>query len=341
MPKTGEAAAAPAFPDAAVAPSLARPVSAALALLLLVLLPGLIENVYYMRVVATLFFNVALAVLLWAVFVCGLLNMAQIAFLAIGAFTTAVLTIHFGWSFWAVAPVSAVTSALVALVLGYIVLRLRGAYFFLISFALLEVTRLFFNTFFVDFFGGTTGLAGVPAPPSVGFAGFSLNLAGPQGHYYLTLLLMLLSVTLVWQLKSSRVGLILKALSQSDSLAESVGISPLRYRLLTFVSCMALVGVAGSFYAQMNMVVQANDYGLGKAVLIVVHMVIGGTGSIWGPVVGAAVVTFLGEWLRGLGALQQLGYGLMLMLVMIFVPGGLISIPGRLSRGIARLSGRR
>ncbi len=299
--------------------------------------PSLGGNNYQLRVASTLFFNVALAVGFWAVYLTGLLNMTQIAFVGIGAYTTAALAIHGHWSMWAAVPASVVAALVVGVVIGYATLRLRGSYFFLVSFAFLEVTRLFFTSFFKDQFGGTNGLTGVPRPPVLPVLGASVNLASPSGYYYLTLGLMLLTVTLIWRIVSSRNGLVLRALSQSDSLAESVGISSFRYRMLIFLTSTGLAGLAGSIYAYMNLVVFPTDFGLTRAVLVVVYTVVGGVGHILGPMLGASVITVLGEWLRRFGTLEQLAYGLVLVVVMLFVQGGLVSVPGRITKGSGRL----
>jgi|DewCreStandDraft_5_1066085.scaffolds.fasta_scaffold02904_6 branched-chain amino acid transport system permease protein len=317
-------------PRAALSPLLGLALAAVI-VLVVVLYPVVNQNAYQLRVAANLFLNVSLVVGLWVVYATGLLNMGQIAFMGIGGYTAAALALHQGWSFWALLPAGMMTATIVGLVIGHITLRLRGAYFFLVSFAFLEITRLFFTSFLKDVFGGTDGLVAIPVPPNLGI----VNLATPTGHYYMTMGLMFLSVGVVWRVIASRNGLILRALGQSESLAESVGINAFWYRLVTFLMSCALAGLAGVVYAHLNLVVFPSDISLSRAVLVVVHMVVGGVGHILGPVLGAAVLTALGEWLRRFGTAEQLAYGAMLILVMLAIPGGFISLPGRLGQLLA------
>jgi branched-chain amino acid transport system permease protein len=299
-----------------------------------VLVPLVTRDSYHLDVATVMLRNLLLTMSLRFVMSTGQLNMAHVSFMGVGAYASALLVTRAGWSFWAALPVAPLLAALAALPVGRAALRVSGPYYFLISFAFLEVARLVFNNFFVDYLGGPSGLVEIPQPhplPLLG-AAFTSKLA----QYWLMLALFLASAAVLVRLEFSRLGLVNGALRQGELLAETLGVNVTRYKLGAFVLGAFFAGVAGVYFAHSQQVLHSSDFGLEPMVLLVVFTVIGGAGSVWGPVVGTLILAVASELLRELHHYEILVYGAVLMVVMLVFPDGLVALPGRLRRWLSR-----
>jgi branched-chain amino acid transport system permease protein len=295
-------------------------------------LPLATRDPYYLDVATTALVNLVLAMSLRFVMSTGQLNMAHVSFMGVGAYASALLVMRAGWSFWAALAVAPVLAALVAVPIGRIALRVTGPYYFLITFAFLEVMRLIFNNFFVDYLGGPSGLVEIPRPTPLRFGSRLIAFDGKLAQYWLMLLLFLLSAAVLIRLEYSRFGLVASAVRQADVLAETLGVSVARYKLGAFALGSFFAGIAGVFFAHSHQVLHSSDFGLEPMVLLVVFVVIGGAHSVWGPILGTLVLAVVSELLRELHHYEILVYGLVLIGVMLFAPEGLISLPTRLTR---------
>jgi branched-chain amino acid transport system permease protein len=287
---------------------------------------------YYLDVATTALMNLVLTMSLRLVMSTGQLNMSHVSFMGVGAYASALLVTRAGWSFWAALPVAPLLAALAAVPVGRIALRVSGPYYFLITFAFLEVLRLVFNNFFVDYLGGPSGLVEIPLPNPLPFTGGAVTFDGKLAQYWLMLGLFLPSAAALIRLEFSRFGLVAGAIRQRDLLAETLGVNVTRYKLGAFVLGAFFAGLAGVFFAHSHRVLHSSDFGLEPMVLLVAFTVIGGAQSVWGPVVGTLVLALASELLRELHSYEILVYGLVLMGVMLFLPDGLVSLPGRLAR---------
>ncbi len=294
------------------------------------------DDSYYLDVAATVVMNLLLTMALRMQLDMGQVNMAHISFMGIGAYASALLAMRAGLSFWIALPLAALIAAAFAVPIGTIALRLSGPYYFLVTFAFSEVARLVFNNFFVSYLGGASGLVEIPAPSPL----FGMTFTTKGSQYLLMLALFLAGAAILVRLEYSRFGLVAGAIRQGELLASTLGVRVFRYKLLAFVIGSALAGVAGSFFAHTHRVLHSSDFGLEPMVLLVAYTVIGGVGSVWGPVIGTVLLTFTSELLRELHAYEVLVYGLVLILTMLFVPDGLVSIPGRIRRAWERRRGR-
>ena len=314
--------------------------SPALGFALLVLagaaVPLVTRDSYYLDVATTLLMNLVLTLSLRFEMSTGQLNMAHISFMGIGAYASALLVTRAGWSFWAALPVAPLMAALVAVPVGRIALRVSGPYYFLITFAFLEVLRLFFNNFFVDYLGGPSGLVEIPPPSPLPLTGGAVVFTGKLQQYWLMYALFVIAAAVLIRLEYSRLGLVASAIRQRDLLAETLGVDVIRYKLGVFVLGSFFAGVAGVFFAHFRQVLHSSDFGLEPMVLLVVFTVIGGAHSVWGPVIGTLVLAITSEFLRELHHYEILVYGLVLMIVMLVFPEGLISLPGRIAKALAR-----
>ncbi len=303
-----------------------------------VAVPLVTRDSYYLDVATTIVMNLLLTMTLRLEISTGQLNMAHISFMGIGAYASALLVMRSGFSFWAALWVAALVAAAVALPVGALALRVSGAYYFLITFAFSEVVRLFFNNFFVGLFGGPSGLVEVPLPDPLPWVGGRLAFDGKLPLYVLMLVLFLAAAVVLVRLEHSRFGLIASAIRGGEVLSETLGVNVVRYKLTAFVLGSALAGLAGAFFAHSHRVLHSSDFGLEPMVLLVVFTVIGGVGSVWGPVVGTVLLTVVSELMRELHHYETFVFGAILIVTMLFVPDGLVSLPDRIRRA---LRGRR
>ncbi|MBI4589868.1 MAG: branched-chain amino acid ABC transporter permease [Candidatus Rokubacteria bacterium] len=304
---------------------------AALSLLALSV-PGITQDSYYLHVGSSIALSIILATSLRLILTTGLLSIAHAGFMGIGAYTSALLVMRAGFSFWLALPLAGLMATLVSIPVGYLTLRIKGPYFFLVTFAFAEALRLIFNNFWVSMLGGPRGIVGVPTPDPLSLWGWVIAFRSKVALYYLAVVLALLTLAIMYRLDRSRPGRIFGAIRQSDDLAESVGIGVLRYKMLAFSVACFFAGLGGSFFAHSHSVLHADEFGLSAVILMVIHVVVGGAGSVFGPVIGATTLTVLSELLRGLRHYQLLAYGTALIATMLFVPEGLAGIPKRLAR---------
>lgn len=286
--------------------------------------PLLSRDAYYLDVGTNMLEALMLTMSLQLVLSTGQLNMAHVSFMGIGAYVSAALVMTGGWSFWVAWPTAAVLATGVAALVGGVTLRLTGPYFFLITFALLEVVRLFFHTFAEGLFGGASGLIGVPRPDPLRLFGYTVNFTGKVSLYCLALVLWSIVAAILIRLESSRIGLVLKAIRQATLLAETVGIKTFRYKLLAFCLASFIAALVGGFFAHSRGVVHSTNFGAGAILRLVTFVIIGGSGTVWGPVVGTIGLSLVSELLRDLGGYETLVYGAVLILAMRFWPDGVV-----------------
>ena len=303
-----------------------------LAIVALVALTGLIpvitQHPYYLHVAITIavFIIVSLGVRL--VLMIGQWTFGQAAFMTIGSYASAMLTGYLGWSFWAALPMAGLIAAASAALFGYPALRLTGAYFAMVTLILNIVIR---QVILVtpDFTGGSSGLRlniQPPDPIALPFGGGAITFSDKASYYYLIWLLGLAAVGFAYWIDRSPMGAVLRAVRQSEILARSVGVDTAIYKLLAFVVACFFAGIAGSFYAHYLILAHPDAFSLWDSIYAVAYVVIGGTSTVLGPILGTALLIGGFELLREASAYQTVGYALILLLVTRFLPGGLISL---------------
>jgi branched-chain amino acid transport system permease protein len=292
----------------------------ALAAVALLALPVAGVDDYYLHllIMAGLFFMLAAGMNL--LLAAGQLNLGHTAFFGIGAYASGLLTLH-----WALSPLVALLAASaiaggLGYLLGQLTLRLRGAYFVLVTVGFAEVIRLV-ATNWTDLTQGPMGLPGVPA---FAVGPERLVLTAKRDYYYLMAVMGGGALLLTARLLSSRVGRALSAIRENEGLAESSGISAYRHTMLALVVACALAGAAGSFYAHYVNFLSPELFGFHNTVTMAVMVVGGGQGTILGPAVGALVFTFVPELLRMAVFYRMLLYGVILLLVVLFLPRGIV-----------------
>ena len=298
------------------------PAGLGIAVLLALLLP-LIGSDYDIYLFALVFTNVILASSLRPSLMCGQLNIGHSGFMSIGAYTSALLAKNLGMPFEITLLCGALVAAVVGLAIGYPSLRLRGVYFAMVTVAFVEVIRLIAQIW-VPLTNGMSGLSAIPKPNLLG-----ITLATKTSQYYLVLFLMLVVLALLWKLERSRLGLIWKSIGMADGLAHSLGIDIAKHKLLAFTLGAFFAGVAGAFYAHFIRFLFPPEFGFLMATNILVYNFVGGRGHFVGPIVGAVFLSLLSEPFRG-SPYETIFFSIAMLLTILFLPGGLITLPGRL-----------
>jgi len=292
-------------------------------------LPFMGVDDYYLHllIMAGLFFLLSAGMNL--LLAAGQLNLGHTAFFGIGAYTSGLLGVHFSLSPVWTLPAAAAFTGFVGYLLGRLTLKLRGAYFVLVTVGFAEVIRLV-ATNWMDLTQGPMGLAGVP-PFNLGTERWTL--VSKRDYYYLMAVMAGGTLFLTARLLGSRVGRALSAIQSNESLAESSGISAYTHTMLAMVVSCALAGAAGGFYAHYITFLSPELFGFQNTVTMAVMVVAGGQGMVLGPAVGSLVFTFVPELLRMAAFYRMLLYGVILLLVVMYMPRGLVFYLRALLRG--------
>lgn len=298
---------------------------------LLGLLPVVMRDPRWVHIVIMIYLHIMLAGGLRLIMSTGQVSFAHAAFWAIGAYSSVLLVMNLGLSFWIALPLAGVISAIISIFIGFPCLRLKGPYFFIITLAFGEITRLVFTSW-VDLFGGANGIAGIPFPnpiavPLLGVIEFSSR----SIHYYYLLLFLLLGCLFVmYRLERSRFGMTCSAVRESDELAQSLGISAIRYKMIVFVVACFFAGLAGSFYAHYMTYISPDFFTFWESMTLLLIAAIGGSGSTSGVILGAILLTLVPEIAREAKRVEPIIFGGTLVVVLLFLPGGLWSLRERI-----------
>ena len=257
-------------------------------------------------------------------------SLGHVVTMGVGAYASALLTKKLAFSFWLAMPSAGLVAALFAFVLSFPLFRLKGFYFLIGSFAAGEAIRLCWYKF-RDPFGGPTGILRIRAPEldlgSLGAIDFSDAIA----FYFFALAFTVLCLWLMWRVERSRIGLTLNAIHWRDVLAESVGVNVRRYKTLAFVVASFFAGSAGSMFVHYLSSANPNQFGLAVMLYLLVWVIVGGTRTFAGPIIGTVLLTIIDERLRvaGVDQYRPAIYGVILILTIRFLPQGLESLPAR------------
>lgn len=262
----------------------------------------------------------------------GQLSFGHAAFVAVGAYVSVLSEQRLGLGLWLSALLGIVAAGLLATLLGGVILRLRGVYFVLVTFAFGELTRLAL----LDWAAVTGGANGITHIAPLGLFGVTLD-TRPK-FYALSVALALLLVFALQRIFKKPLGRAIDSVAENPGLAESTGLSVFRIQLLAFVCGCALAALSGVLQARYIGYISPESFNTGATIGFIIMLVIGGRASVWGPFIGALVLTPLPEFFRGAVQTQYVLYGAALILIMRFLPGGLASLRSRFaaSRGEKR-----
>jgi branched-chain amino acid transport system permease protein len=254
--------------------------------------------------------------------VAGLLDLGYVAFYAVGAYSYALLNLHFGLGFWAALPVGGLLAALFGVVLGFPVLRLRGDYLAIVTLGFGEIIRLILENW-SDFSKGPSGISNIPRP---GFFGVEMALDQAMTYmYYLMIGLLIVTIFVVNRLQDSRLGRAWLALREDEIACQAMGIDKTRTKLIAFALGAFWAGLIGVIFGAKTTFVNPASFTFMESAIILSIVVLGGMGSIIGVVLGALILILLPEYLRALSEYRMLAFGAILVGMMIFKPEGLIA----------------
>ncbi len=291
-------------------------------LLLAAIAPAFISNEFLIHVLIMIFFYAVLASSLNLIvgFV-GELSLGHAAFLGIGAYTSAILSTQYGVPPLLCLFIAGLLAALAGIVIGAITLQLEGHFFVLITLAFAETMRLIVSNW-IEFTRGPLGFSNIPAP-HFSLSGIVFDFSSRVQFYYLALIILALTLLAVTAFAQStfRVGAV--AVRENRRLAKAVGIDPFAQALITFVAGAFFAGMAGAFYANYISFVGPEVFGFSFTVTMLMMVILGGRGTVLGPVLGAVAVGLSLEYLRFINEVRLSVFGLLLIVASIFLPDGL------------------
>lgn len=251
----------------------------------------------------------------------GLLDLGYVAFYAVGAYTYALLNLHFGISFWVVLPISALAGTIFGTLLGYPVLRLRGDYLAIVTLGFGEIIRIILENW--DELGnGPRGIGNIPAPS---FFGHQFGQHNSVIYiYFIVIALVLLTIFFVNRLENSRIGRAWIALRDDEIACQAMGIDKFKTKLTAFALGATWAALGGVVFAAKTSFINPMSFTIWESITILCVVVIGGMGSAVGVIAGALVLILLPEYLRAVAEYRMLVFGALQVIVMVFKPEGLI-----------------
>jgi len=252
----------------------------------------------------------------------GLLDLGYVAFYAVGAYSYALLNMHFGLNFWFALPLGGLLGFLFGIILGFPVLRLRGDYLAIVTLGFGEIIRLVLENWNA-FSKGPSGIASIPRPGFFGME-FSIN-QSIDYMYYLMVALVIFTIFVVRRLQDSRIGRAWIALREDEIACQAMGIDKTRTKLTAFALGATWAGMAGVMFAAKTTFINPASFTIWESIIILCVVVLGGMGSIVGVICGALILILLPEYLRALSEYRMLIFGVVLVCMMVFRPGGIVS----------------
>ncbi len=254
----------------------------------------------------------------------GQISLGHASFFGLGAYVSGVITTKYGVNPWLCILMGMAVSAIVAFVVGAPSLKLRGHYLAMATLAFCIIITIVFNEN-VEWTGGPDGLAFIPGISVMGYPIDSV-----AKYYYLVWCFVLVTLLLSLNIIRSRVGRALRSIHGSELAASAMGVNVSKYKISVFVFSAVLASVAGSLYAHYLNFINPASFDLFVSIKLLIMIILGGMHSLWGAVIGAVLITFLNyEWLHYFEEAEGMIYGLIILVIIIFLPGGLVSIPGK------------
>ncbi|MFD2639965.1 branched-chain amino acid ABC transporter permease [Piscibacillus salipiscarius] len=288
-------------------------------LLLAVIFPLVSSNAYMIRILILTF--------IWTIVVYGLnllagytgyLSLAHAGFFALGAYTLAVLTVTYGISYWVAFVLTLIFTALVGTLIGMIALRTKEHFFAIYTLCVGYIIYLIiYNWDSVT--GGVRGFLGIPTPGAIGPLEFNSQIS----NYYLVLFFLVLTIVVMYNIVHSLQGRSFIAIRNSEELAKTIGISTTSNKLLAFILSTVFAGLAGSLFASFTRFIGPEISNITMTFDFLVYLLIGGIGTLSGPVIGTFIIVWISQELQFLQDYRMLVFGPILVLLIIFDPRGI------------------
>jgi branched-chain amino acid transport system permease protein len=282
--------------------------------------PFLAKNDYHLTVMSTAYiFAIATLGLNLITGYTGQFNLAHSGFMAVGAYTVGILTVDHQVPFWIAFALSGVTAAILGFFVGIVSLRLKGHYFSIFTLCVGYIMYLLIEKW-EGLTHGTVGIIGIPAPPALG----PLSFDSPRALYYLVFAFLVLGTFVMHRIVNSLLGRTFMAIRNGDALAEALGINLMRNKLLAFMLSVFYAGLAGGLYAGFVRFLGPGIASVEHSFDMTMYMLVGGLGTLLGPLLGALAVPWLTQYLQFLQEYRFLVFGPILVALVIFVPHGIV-----------------
>lgn len=294
--------------------------------IILVIVPLVVDKPYYIHLLIMAGMNAILAMTFIMMLRTGQISLAIAAFWGVGAYASTLLVMRLNLSVWLALPTSTIITGIVACFIGYFLVRYTGFSFLILTAVLGMLADLVFGTF--DFFGGYVGIVNIPPPDPIIIPFLApIEFISKTPYYYLMLFLFLLVAIIFSAFYAAWTGRACRAIGLSPHLAESLGVSFFRYRLLTFIIGSATAGLMGSFYAHYFGAIAPPTFDIFKTIYVHIYAILGGLGfAILGPVIGSLILTIAPEALRFTREVEPIFTGLLLILLVLFLPNGILGL---------------
>jgi ABC-type branched-subunit amino acid transport system permease subunit len=295
-------------------------------ILIIFIIPVFIKSEYYLHILILSVINIILTSSVRAIAVTGQVSMGHAGFKCIGAYTSAIIAMKLGLSPYLSIFIGGLAALGVAGIIAYPITRVKTVYFSMLTMFFGIVVTLVTSEW-RSLTGGTTGIINIPAFGSATVLGINIDFNSKLPNLYFALILMVIVLFFLHGLDRSYIGMTLKAISQDDSLASSIGINVARFKAIIFCIGCFIAGLAGSFYAHYWGILNPDSFGLFYSIYLLIYMIVGGTNRFIGAVIGAFVLTLLPEVSRVFQEYQPLVFVAVLYLVVFLLPRGMVELP--------------
>lgn len=271
----------------------------------------------------------------WLTFYIGRINIGQGAFALIGAYVSAILVVKAGVSFWVSLPAAGLFAAIVAILIGMPILRLRGVYFAMITLVLTQVVTL--TALALPITNGAKGISSIPLPSGISIFGIPIipDFAAMENtrvaFYFTASILMITTYAALYRLVHSRLGHLCRSMQQNEELASSIGVNISYIRIVIFAISSFFGGIGGAMFGSIAQSVYPSSFQVADSINFMLNCFLGGLGYVFGPMLGTLVLYFGWDLLFELGKYQMLVYSVILIALIRFLPNGLLSL--RLGKG--------
>lgn len=269
----------------------------------------------------------------WLTFYIGRINIGQGAYALTGGYVSAILITQFGVSFWLTLPLAGVVCAVVSVLIGLPILRLRGVYFAMVTLVLTEVARL--TALALPITNGAKGITSIPLPGELSVLGLTLipdfaTLENPKLAFYLmAAVLMVVTYVVLWRIVNSRLGHLCRSLQQNEELSASIGVNTAMLRMLAYAISSFFGGLAGAIFVAISQSIYPSSFVVQDSVNFMLYCFVGGLGYVFGPMLGTLLLYFGWDLLSIAREYQLLIYSGTMIALMLVLPNGVLSLADR------------
>jgi branched-chain amino acid transport system permease protein len=266
----------------------------------------------------------------WLTFYIGRINIGQGAYALVGGYVSTILVTQAGVSFWLTLPIAGLFCAVISVLIGLPILRLRGVYFAMVTLVLTEVARL--TALALPITNGAKGITSIPLPGELSLFGITLipaigSLANPRfGFYVMAVVLMAITYLVLWRIVNSRLGHLCRSLQQNEELSASIGVNTAYLRVLAYAISSFFGGIAGAMFASIAQSIYPSSFVVADSVNFMLYCFLGGLGYVFGPMLGTLLLYFGWDLLSIAREYQLLIYSGIMILLMLVLPNGVLSL---------------